>query len=351
MRALAPLGVHTAAGMGRRLKMLALGLGVLGIGLGGTLWWLLRPEPIPATLEQTEDPVSLSIPGIGEQPTLDAALMEGKTTFFVFVGIQSWSGDEGKMINRALNRWTLPEHVQGFIVFDAEGLGFLADKADEYMQRFGGETRFPMYGDFQGSFREVFKMPRGHHGLVVVDPEGEVTLRKSGGTQDPGEVDEIRALLEAEEPPPGPDVPTFELGAASRDACARTPCALMFLGNPVARGDIPGIDDGFEGEDEQEWAQMQRPAVRNVSSALKLKLQGAGIGVIAGEVDGLEMPPGWSVTDDDAGVREAFGVEPGATSFLVLRDGRVAFRGDGVIPFYELGRVSDLLGVEFEFEE
>ena len=28
----------------------------------------------------------------------------------------------------------------------------------------------------------------------------------------------------------------------------------------------------------------------------------------------------------------------------------VAFRGDGVIPMFELGRVSDLLGSEFDFE-
>ncbi len=337
--------------MGRRLKVLAIVLGLLGVGLGGALWWLLRADEIPAELEAAEDPASLVIPGIGEQPTLDAALMQNKTTFFVFVGIQSWSSDEGKSLNRALNRWMLPDGVQGFIIFDAEGLGFLAEESEEYMTRFGDETRYSMYGDFGGAFRQVFKMPRGHHGFVVVGSDGAVKLRKSGGAAGDAELEEIRELLGADEPPPGPPAPRFHVASLSDTACAAKPCALMFLGEPVARGDIPGVDDGFEGEDEEKWAQMQRPSIRNVGSALKLKLAGAGMGVVIGTLSDLELPPGWETASDDAELRQAFGVEPGASAFLVLRDGKVAFRGDDVIPFYEMGRVSDLVGVEFEFEE
>ncbi len=335
----------------RRLKIVGIALALLAAATGGLLWWLLRADEIPATLEVAEDPMTQSIPGIGSQPTLDAALMKDKTTFFVFVGIQSWTSDEGKPINRALNRWTLPDNAQGFIIFDAEGLGFLAEKSEEYMERFGGETRFPMYGDFEGAFRQVFKMPQGHHGFVVVSPQGTVTMRKSGGAQPGPELDEIRTLLEAEEPPPGPAVPEFELGPLSKTACANKPCALVFLGDPVGRTDIPGVDDGFEGEDEAKWGQMQKPGVRNVGSALKLEIADAGLGAISGQVKDLEFPDGWSVVEQDAAVRDAFGIEPGTTSFLVLRDGEVAFRGDGVIPMYELGRISDLLGVEFDFED
>ena len=342
---------YTAPGMGRRLGRLAIVLGLLAAAIGGVLWWFFRPEEIPEELEAHEDPAVLTIPGIGDQPTLDAAIMKDKTTFFVFVGVQSWTGDEGRSLNRALNRWMLPADVHGFIVFDAEGLGFLAEKSEEYMQRFGNETRYPMYGDFAGTFRQVFKMPRGHHGFVVVGPDGAVKLRKSGGTREEAELEEIRALLRAKEPPPGPPVPEFALGPVSKASCAVKPCAVVFASEPVARKDVPGIDDGFEGEDEQEWAQMQRPAVRNVGSALKLKLDGAGQGVVVGSVENLELPPGWTVVDDDPEVRAAFGVEPGSDVFLVLHDGTVAFRGEGVIPFYEMGRVSDLVGVEFDFDD
>ncbi len=335
----------------RRLKIAGVVLALfLAVG-GGLIWWLLRADDIPATLEPAEDPMTLSIPGIGSQPKLDASVMKDKTTFFIFVGIQSWTSDEGKPVNRALNRWTLPSGAQGFIIFDAEGLGFLAEKSEEYMERFGAETRYPMYGDFEGTFRKVFKMPRGHHGFVVVSSDGSVTLRKSGGAKPGAELDEIRALLEAQEPPSGPAVPEFRLGSLSTSACKEKPCAMVFLGTSVSRKEIPGVDDGFEGEDDAKWEQMAKPGVRNVGSALKLAIAEAGQGVIVGQVDDLEFPPGWSIVPDDAAVRTAFGIEPGTTSFLVLRDGEVAFRGDGVIPMYELGRISDLLGVEFEFED
>lgn len=335
----------------RRLKIVGIVLALLAAVAGGLLWWLLRADEIPATLEPAEDPMTLSIAGIGSQPDLDGAMLKDKTTFFIFVGIQSWGSDAGKPVNRALNRWTLPAGVQGFIIFDAEGLGFLAEKSEEYMERFGSETRFPMYGDFTGAFRQVFKMPRGHHGFVAVGPDGAISMRKSGGAKPGPELDEIRTLLEAEEPAAGPAVPEFELGPLSKSACAAKPCALVILGEPIESKDIPGVDDGFEGEDEEKWAQMGKPGVRNVGSALKLEIGDAGLGVIAGEVSGLEFPPGWSVVPDDATVREAFDIEPGVTSFLVLREGEVAFRADGVIPMFELGRISDLLGVEFEFED
>lgn len=324
-------------------------MGVL-LALGGAaLWWLLRADEIPQELEAAGDPSTLQIPGIGEQPPLDADAMAGKTSFFVFVGIQSWSGEEGRALNRALNRWVLPEGVQGFIVFDAEGLGFLAEKSEEYMARFGGETRFPMYGDFQGAFRAIFKMPRGHHGFVVVDADGKVPMRKSGGAEG-ADLEEIRTLLGAEEPPPGPPVPAFEAGNVSTQACAAKPCALVVLHEPVARKDIPGVDDGFEGEKEEEWAQMQRPAMRNVASLLKLELGDVAHGVVVGDMGDLELPPGWTRIPDDPAVRAAFGLEPTQGAFMILRDGKVAFRNDAVVPFFEFGQVSDLLGVEFAFD-
>src|SRR5690606_15711215 len=116
---------------------------------------------------------------------------------------------------------------------------------------------------------------------------------------------EIRALLGAKEPPPGPPVPEFALGPATKASCAEKPCAIVFLGQPVARGDIPGIDEGFEGEEDQEWAQMQRPAIRNVGSVLELELEDAAQGVVVGSLEDLEVPPGWVVVEDDPESRAA----------------------------------------------
>ena len=105
----------------RRLKIAGIALALFMAVGAGLIWWLLRADDIPATLEAAEDPMTLSIPGIGSQPTLDAGLLKDKTTFFIFVGIQSWTSDEGKPVNRALNRWTLPSGAQGFIIFDSFG--------------------------------------------------------------------------------------------------------------------------------------------------------------------------------------------------------------------------------------
>ncbi|MEM6293279.1 MAG: hypothetical protein AAGA54_18550 [Myxococcota bacterium] len=337
--------------MGRRLKIAAIVGGLLLAAGGAMAYRLLRVDDIPAELEPAGDPRTLVIPGIGSQPELDVSKKQGTRLFFVFVGLQSWSGDEGKKLNRALNRWVLPDDLEGYIIFDAEGLGFLQEKSGEYMDRFGKETRFQMYGDFVGAFRQVFKLPRGHHGFVVVDGDGTMVSRHSGGYQTDDELGEVRALLGAQEPAPGPDVPPFEVGGLSQSACASTPCALLFLGGPVKKADIPNIDDGFEGDDEAKWAQYQKPAVRNAGSVLNLAIEGKAKGAIVGDSGDLEFLPGWSVAADDAQLRAAFDVAPDQTSLLVLREGTVAYRGDGVIPFYQWGQISDLLGVEFDFDD
>lgn len=337
--------------MGRRLKIAAIVGGLLLAAGGAMAYRLLEVDDIPAELEAAGDPRTLVIPGIGSQPELDVSKKQGTRLFFVFVGLQSWSGDEGKLLNRALNRWVLPGDLEGYIVFDAQGLGFLEEKSGEYMDRFGKETRFPMYGDFVGAFRQIFKLPRGHHGFVVVGADGTMVTRHSGGYQTDDELAEVRALLGASEPPPGPEVPAFELGPVSQSACMSAPCALLFLGGPVKKADIPNIDDGFEGDDEAKWAQYQNPAVRNVSSVLSLAIDGKAKGAIVGDAGDLEFLPGWSVAANDAQLRSAFGVAADQTSLLVLRDGKVAYRGDGIIPFYQWGQVSDLLGVEFDFDD
>lgn len=334
-------------------RSVKVGLGVVVIAVAalsvGT-WRLLRVEPIPEVLEPVENPASVRIPGVAGMQDLVFADLHGQTTFFVMVGVQSWTSDEGRGLNRAVNRWVLPESSKGYIIFDAEGLGLFRDKATKYMTQFGSETRFPMYGDFEGVFRRALKLPQGHHGFAVIGPEGDVVLRKSGGMSDPGEVEALRELLGAVEPPPGPAVPDFALAGLSDEACARRPCALLFLGDTVARGDVPKIDDGFEGEDEERWAQMDKPHVRAVANALKLNLEGRALGVMVGTTENLDFP-GWKRETSASAVRGAFGVATDETSLLVLKDGKIAFAASGKIPLFQLGQVSDLLGVEFKFDD
>ncbi len=330
----------------RRLKIAAVVVLVLLGALGLAAYRLLRVDDIPETLEEPLDPATLVIPGAGDQPELRVSDLRGQTAFFVFVGIRSFSGEEGRALNRALNRWVLPEQTRGFIVFDAEGFGFLQAKSTEYLGRFGAEARYPMYGDFEGAFRNVFKLPRGHHGLVVIDPEGQIAMRHSGGLQTPEELDRLRTLLGASEPPDGPPVPAFSEGGLSDERCAATPCMLVFLGHPVPLSDVPWVDGGFEGDQEARWKQASTPAVRNVSLALGLELGDKANGLVIGETPGVELSAGWSQVDRAAELRAAFGLADDTTALLVLVDGKVAMRNEGIARFYELGRLSDLLGVD-----
>ena len=332
----------------RTVVLAVLGAAVTVVAVGA--WSFLRVEDIPEELEPIGDPDSIAIAGVGSQPSLDVAKLRGKTAFFVWVGVQSWGSEEGRKLNRALNRWILPESSVGFVVFDAEGLGFLQEKSTQYMEAFGQETRYPIYGDFDGQFRNVFKLPRGRHGFVVIGPQGDVLMRHSGGFQAATELDEVRELLGGQEPAPGPPVPQFELGALSTDACADKPCALLFLGEPVSKSDIPGIDGGFDGEDEAEWAQMKKPAVRMAGSALKLPLGDAALGAIVGRTEGLDHT-GWTHVDEAPEVAAAFDIAPGETVWLVLRDGRVAFREEGVVPYYEVSLFADAIGIEFDEDD
>jgi hypothetical protein len=334
-----------------RIRTVAIALvGAVVTVAGVGAWKIFGVEDIPEELEEIGDPSSIAITGVGSQPALEIAKLRGKTAFFVWVGVQSWGSEEGRKLNRALNRWILPESSVGFVVFDAEGLGFLQEKSNEYMEAFGQETRFPIYGDFEGQFRGVFKLPQGHHGFVVMGPEGDVLMRHSGGFQSDAELDEVRELLGGTEPEPGPPVPEFTLGELSREACETKPCALLFLGEPVAKRDVPGIDDGFEGEEEQEWAQMKKPAVRMAQRATALPLGDAALGAIVGRTEGLDYE-GWTRVDEAPEVAQAFGVAPGETVWIVLRDGRVAFREAGLVQYYKVSLFADAVGVEFDDDD
>jgi hypothetical protein len=318
--------------------------------LGWGAWTLLGVEEIPEELEPVGDPSTVVIPGIGDQPELSIAKQRGKTTFFVMVGIATFGSDEGKTVNRALNRWEYPETTEGYIVFDAAGFGFLAEKSQTYLQEFSREARFSMYGDFEGVFKDTFKLSGGHHGLVVLGPDGQVMLRQSGGIEDSAELEKLREMLGASEPEPGPEAPAFEVGSINEETCENKPCALVFLGAPVKRTDVPNIDDGFEGEDEQRWAQMRKPEIRLTSAALRLEPGEAISAALVGEVEELEFP-GWNVVDEAPDAREALGIDSDGSAFVIVHAGVVKLRLDGFVPYHRFGEIADHLGVEFKDDD
>jgi hypothetical protein len=316
---------------------------LLGIGA-----WLLRVEDIPDELPPIQgDPLALAIPSTGNDPPLRVAELAGKTAFFVVVGPQTGESKEGQQLNRALNRWILPKQTVGYIVGDAEGFGMFQQKIAEIMKHFATEMRYPLYVDFEGSFVKTFALPKGHHGFVVLGPDGSVLERRSGGAE--GEdLERIRVMLGAVEPDLGPPAPEFAVGDLDRAGCGSgTPCALVFLAKDVECNEVPGIPDGFDGDDEEKFAKMRDPSIRLVSTAAKAKLEHAK-GIVIGALRDVELH-GWQQVDAAPAVRTAFGIDDDEAAIVVIDEGgRVAVCERGLVPIYKWGRVADLLGVELD---
>ena len=329
--------------MGRRRIAIVLVAVVLLLVGGGA--WFLRVEDIPDVLPPVQgDPATLVIPPLADEPPLALADLAGKTAFFVVVGAHTGDSDEGEALNRALNRWIYPETTVGYIIGDAEGFEVFRDRITKAMRHFGAEMRYPLYVDFAGAFVQMFQLPKGHHGFVVLGPDGAVLMRKSGGIEKDG-LDEVRELLGAREPDPGPETPAVVVGSLDTTTCTGgRACALVFLGRDVARTDVPGIDDGFDGDDDEKVVQMQDPAVRLVSTMTKMKLENA-TGVAVGRITGVELPS-WEIVEEAADARTAFGLTPTDSAIIVISEGRVEVRELGVVRMHRWGRVADLLGVE-----
>lgn len=302
--------------------------------LGGAWGWqVLRVEALPeelAVMERSPDEVVLSSAGHG--PDLRLADLRGHTSVIVFEGIQSMRSEQGKEVNRALNRWILPEGTQGYIAWDGEGMRVFEDRASKFVGFFAEELRFPIYVDWEGELVDVFKLVKGHHGLVVLGPDGQVLLRHSGGLQ--GEaLEQLRVMLGAREPPKPPPAPEFELAGLDPSSCRVKPCLFVFLGKPVARGEIPWIEDGFEGTRTECFERMRRPEIRLAASAMRVPITRSH-GVLVGQTEGLELQ-GWTTVPDDADAREAFGLGPDDSALIVIdTEGRMAFRETGFIPMY-----------------
>lgn len=331
-----------------RWRVALAALGVVAIIGAAWAYKLLRVEPIPEHLEAMEEtPDAIVLESLSEVPDLRLGAQHGVTSFYVIVGMRT-PKDEGIALNRALNRWQYPDDVKGYIVGDAEGASLFRGMATKMIAFLRKEARFPIFVDFSGAMLRVFKLPKGHHGFVVIGAEGEVLLRKSGGIE--GEaLQDLRRLLGAQLPPPPPEAPTFSVGGVNNETCRDRPCALIFLGGPVTKAQIPGIDGGFDGDMADGMALMDTPEIRLAASAIKMDLKGAH-GVLVGDVD---LPiPGWTVVPTAAKTRATFGLADDDTAMLIIdEEGRLAMRDVGLVPMYRWGEAADILRAELMPED
>ncbi|PRQ08295.1 hypothetical protein [Enhygromyxa salina] len=343
-----------AAWTKRKILKLAAGIvGVVVLGLGAVVWSMWpEVDDIPAQLDEINPEVSiaeLELDAQGPVPALRLGDLQGKTVFIMIEGKESMTGGEGKLLRRALHRWTLPADVVGFSVGDAPaGAMIMKGKIEsDFVGPMRDELKLPIYVDFGGKFTDAFSLPKGHLGFVVIDAKGEVALRHAGDA-DEATLAEIKSLLRAEEPPPGPPAPKFAIGELDSDSCAGRFCVLVFLDTKVARAEIPGLEDGgFDGEMQAVFEQIKKPSIRlaRILAADWEPEQRAGIGgVIVGEAEGWEVE-GWAFVPEAAEARAAFGID-GAGLVIIDDQGRVAFSEAGRVPFWKLSLAADVLGIE-----
>ncbi len=337
-----------------KLRILVISLGVIVVGLSAAAWSMWPTvEDIPEVLEEIDPELSIAELELEAQGPLDGVRLgdlKGKTVYMLIEGKESMTGGEGKLLRRALNRWQLPEDVVGFSIGDAPaGAKVMQGKIErDFVGPMRDEMKLPIYIDFGGSFTEAFNLPKGHLGFVIVDAKGEVVFRHAGDV-DTEQIAEIRELLRAEEPAPGPPAPAFEVGELSNESCAGKACVLVFLDRKVARSEIPGLEDGgFEGGMKESFEQIKKPSVRlaRILAADWASEERSTIaGVVVGEGEGWSVD-GWAFVPDAPEARETFGIGDAAGMVLIDDQGRVAFVERGLIPFWQLSLAADRLGIE-----
>jgi hypothetical protein len=330
-----------------RVALVLVGLLLL---LGAFVWWKLRPhvDPIPAALASVtaDELADVTVPGDGGLPDLRLREARGHVAFFVFDSRESMQAKEGRLVHRALDRWVFPDGALGYAIGDAEGMRVFKWQIDKFMKFIRRESRLPLYVDYDGALRKAFKLPRGHNAIIVLGPDGAVRFRHAGDMTE-AELGELRAAIGAREPPPPPPAPAFAAGPLSSDACRGQACAIVFLGHPVALEQVPGVKGGASQKDEKAWAD---PTLRLAGMFADEALpRGKSRGVFVGQLDGVTLADGWSAADDDGAARRAFGVPEGEAALVVVDgDGRLVLRELGVVPFWKVSRVTDLLGLKEE---
>ncbi len=341
-------------------KKIAIVIGVLVLCAVGYGAWMMRSqaEEIPTELGPIDPQklAALMLPGDSGMPDFKLADKQGKTVFIVVGDRESMSSGEEKVRNLALNHWEYPETVEGYIVGDVKGFELFKSKITEIMGFIRPELRFPMYIDFKGDVFDTFRLPRGHAGTAVVDASGEVVFRHSGEMEQ-AKIDELKKLLQATEPAT-PAAPTFAIGELSNESCKGKVCIVANLPKPLPRSEIPGIKDGFEGDEKQSFEKLKQADLRLASLLIKIdeKLEDADklAGVIVGDTPDVTYKHLQLVAPGDggeafAGLASELALEKDAAAMVVIDpEGKVVFAEHGVIPMYKMGRVSALLGIEID---
>lgn len=345
--------------------MLAIALGVVVLGLG-TAAWSMWPsvDDIPEQLDAISTEISiadLTLEAQGPLETVRLGDLEGQTVYLMIEGKESMTGGEGKQLRRALHRWELPEDVIGFSLGDAPaGAALMRNKIEtDFLGPMREEMKLPIYIDFGGNFTKALSLPQGHLGFAILDASGELVFRHAGDLNEE-QIAEVKELLRAQEPAPGPAAPEFSVGELSNESCAGRWCVLVFLDAKVARAEIPGLEDGgFEGDMKASFAQIKQPSIRlaRILAAdwtAEADAEGAGAkpgplkeigGVVVGEAEGWSVD-GWAFVAEAAEAREAFAIGEEAGMVILDEQGRVAFAERGLIPFWQLALAADVLGIE-----
>lgn len=335
------------------LRKIALVFVALALLLVGLLAWMLRsraeeiPEVLPAIDVAEADPQKLVIPGSGGLPDLVLADLKGRTVYLIVEDRESMAARESSAMSRAMARWRYPESVSGFAIGDAEGFRLLAGTIEKFITPMRAELRLPLYIDYEGAVTKTFKLPKGHVGVVVLGPDGEVVYRHSG-KMSPDEIERLRAVLGATVPEPVP-APAFKAGPLDNDTCRGRTCALAFLGGPLSRKDIPGGKEGFDGDADESREQFAKPDVRLgaivIDSDAKLDT-GRVRALLVGGIDGAALKR-WETVADAPEARAAFEIPPGEAALVVVDpQGNIAMRELGRLPLYKFGVLSELIGVE-----
>lgn len=345
-----------------RLKRILLTLTILLLVLIGLVAWMFRSraEPIPEQLPEINvaeaDPMKIVIPGASPLPDLKLADLKGKTAYLVVGDRESMQAGESKLFDRALGRWKVPDDVVGYAIADTEGFKLFASKIDEILTPMRPEIRLPLYVDYEGAVSKAFKLPKGHVGIVVLGPDSSILMRHSGPPKDKDDpiLAELKKALRAEEPVL-PAAPAFKVGDLDNAACEGKACMFVFLPRTVKRSELPGVEDGFDGDTEATFKQLQDPAIRlaGLIAESDKKLTAAKPEVaenvrlaVVGNLEGLELKHWKTVAAADES-RAPFEL-PADQAAVILIDptGHIALRETGLVRMYKLVRVSELLGVD-----
>jgi len=337
------------------LKRVLLAAGVIILGLVGFVWWKLRPrvEEIPEVLpelSQESKPLELTLPAQSALPAFNLGSQSGKTVFFVVDSRESMESGEGRLLKRALDRWTFPDDVVGIDVGHAEGFGLLGGQIQGFLDMIRPEARRPIYADFDGAVMRTFEMPLGHTALVVIGPDGAVKYRKSGDLTE-AEVEMVRTTLGATEPAPGAPAPAFTIGELSLDSCKPKGCAIVFLDQPIAKEEVPELSEKGFGNDmsgmKAAFEAIGKPGIRLVHRFAAQYAITADVlpGAVVGKLSDISFP-GWSIVDAHPEARAAFNIPDGAAGLVVIDgEGRLAFAEHGRIPFWKLRLASHAVGL------